>query len=104
MALPLAWGVFPATSRPVFASVTISRGPCPSGGRCDGSVGSDSDFDGAPFVPVLDDVDLAAGRMDADSEALDVVIPDHPLAFGREQGIDGSLGDFGHGGNPSLVE
>ena len=94
VALPLERGVFPARSRPVFARVTISAALGARGGRGDGAVRTDSDFDGPSLVPVLDDVDLAAGRVDANAEALDVVVPDDALAFGGDQGIDGSLSNF----------
>ena len=59
----------------------------PRDGRGDGSVGSDGDFDGASLVAVLDDVDLSPGRVDTDTEALDVVIPDD--ALGGAERIDG---------------
>ena len=48
-------------------------------------------------MPVLDDVDFSSCRVDADTEALDVVVPDDSLSLGGAEGIDGALDDFGHG-------
>ena len=48
-------------------------------------------------MPVLDDVDFSSCRVDADTEAFDVVIPDDSLSLGWDEGIDGALDDFGHG-------
>ena len=72
-------------------------GPGPGCGRCDGPVGSDGDFDGASLVAVLDDVDLAAARVDANVEALYVLIPDDALSLGGDEGVNGALCDLGHG-------
>ena len=69
-------------------------------GGCHGSVRSDGDLDGASASADLDDVDLAAGGVDVDAEALEIVVPDDALALARGEGIDGPLGDSGHGGLP----
>ena len=41
-------------------------------------------------MPVLDDVDFSSCRVDADTEALDVVVPDDSLSLGGAEGIDGA--------------
>ena len=75
-------------------------GPGPRSRRCDRTVGSDGDFDGASLVAVLDDIDLSPSRMDPDTEALDIVIPDDALFLGGSECVDGSFGDFRHASFP----
>ena len=69
----------------------------PRGGRGNGAVGTDGLLHDAAVMAVLHEVDLAARRVDTHAEALDVVVPQHVLALPGGQGIDGSLGDPGHG-------
>ena len=53
-----------------------------------------------PLLPVrpprLGDIDLAAGRMDPDTEALYFVVPEDVLTFPGFEGVDASFGDLGH--------
>ena len=44
----------------------------------------------------FDDIDFASGGVNADSESLEVVVPDNALALLASQCIDGALGNFGH--------
>ena len=105
MAPPPLRSVFPATSRPGLRERDDLCGFGPRGSGRDGTVGSDGDFDGASLVAVLDDVDLSPGGMDADPEALDIVIPDDALFLGRGECVDGSLCDFRHAKrNPSFFQ
>ena len=60
------------------------------------SMTSDGHLHRSTAEACLDDVDLAAGRVDSDPEALEVVVPDHALAVRRREGVHGPFGDLGH--------
>ena len=77
-------------------------GPHAGIGGGDGSVRPDSHLDDPAAVAGFDNEDLAPGGMDPHTEALEIVVPDHTLAFVGLQGIDGAFDDLRHGDIPCV--